>query len=71
LLEDWSGVAALFMVISALIIFNTIRRAIFNRREEIEMMKLIGASKAFIRGRLLSSVVLWIIAAIIATALVV
>ena len=33
-----------------LIIFNTIRMAIFNRREEIQMMKLIGAEKSFIRG---------------------
>ena len=39
-----------FVVIAALIIFNTIRMAIFNRREEIEMMKLIGAEKGFIRG---------------------
>ena len=40
----------IFVVIAALIIFNTIRMAIFNRREEIEMMKLIGAEKSFIRG---------------------
>ena len=33
-----------------LIIFNTIRMAIFNRRDEIEMMKPIGADKSFIRG---------------------
>jgi len=39
-----------FVLIAALIIFNTIRMAIFNRREEIEMMKLIGAGKSFIRG---------------------
>ena len=39
-----------FLVISVLVIFNTIRMAIFSRREEIEMMKLIGADKKFIRG---------------------
>jgi len=39
-----------FAVVAALIIFNTIRMAIFNRREEIYMMKLVGASKSFIRG---------------------
>jgi len=43
-------VSAIFVVVSTLIIFNTIRMAIFNRREEIQMMKLIGAEKAFIRG---------------------
>lgn len=40
----------IFVSISILIIFNTIRMAIFNRKEEIEMMKLIGADKNFIRG---------------------
>ena len=42
--------AAVFVVISIMIVFNTIRMAIFNRRDEIEMMKLIGAEKLFIRG---------------------
>lgn len=42
--------AAVFVVISIMIVFNTIRMAIFNRRDEIEMMKLIGAEKHFIRG---------------------
>ena len=39
-----------FIVISTLVIFNTIRMAIFSRREEIYMMKLVGADKNFIRG---------------------
>lgn len=39
-----------FLVIALLIIFNTIRMAIFTRREEIEIMKLVGATKWFIRG---------------------
>jgi len=42
--------AAVFLVISVLIIFSTIRMAIFSRREEIYMMKLVGADKHFIRG---------------------
>ena len=40
----------IFVIISILIIFNTIRMAIFTRREEIEIMKLVGATKWFIRG---------------------
>ena len=40
----------IFLVISILAIFNTIRMAIFSRREEIYMMKLIGADKRFVRG---------------------
>lgn len=42
--------AIVFLVISILIIFSTIRMAIFSRREEIYMMKLVGAEKSFIRG---------------------
>lgn len=64
------GIAAaiLFVAISALIIFNTIRMAIFNRKEEIEMMKLIGANRSFIIGPfLVESVIYGIIAAILAT----
>ncbi len=41
---------AVFLVISILVIFNTIRMAIFSRREEIYMMKLVGADSSFIRG---------------------
>lgn len=44
------GAAAVFITISSLIIFNTIRMAIFSRQDEIQMMKLIGAERSFIRG---------------------
>jgi cell division transport system permease protein len=66
------GIAAgaVFIVISSLIIFNTIRMAIFNRKEEIQMMKLIGADKSFIRGPfLIESIMYGVIAAIIADGL--
>lgn len=39
-----------FAVISMLIIFNTIQMAIFNRRDEITIERLLGASTNFIRG---------------------
>ena len=56
--------------ISSLIVFNTIRMAIFNRKEEIKMMKLIGADKSFIRGPfLVEAAVYGLIAAVIATVL--
>lgn len=58
----------LFVVISSLIIFNTIRMAIFNRREEIQMMKLIGADRSFIRGPFIVEAVMYgFFAALIAT----
>lgn len=59
-----------FVAVSMLIIFNTIRMAIFNRREEIQMMKLIGAERSFIRGPfLVEAVVYGFFAALIATGL--
>ena len=62
------GSAVLFIAISSLIIFNTIRMAIFNRKDEINMMKLIGADKSFIRGPFIVEAVFYgFIAAIIAT----
>lgn len=60
--------ASLFIFISSLIIFNTIRMAIYNRKEEIQMMQLIGADKSFIRGPfLIESIIYGVIAAVIAT----
>ena len=62
------GAAALFIAISSLIIFNTIRMAIFNRKDEIQMMKLIGADRSFIRGPFIVEAIFYgLIAAIIAT----
>lgn len=57
-INSWATIAkngglilgAIFIVISVLVIFNTIRMAIFSRREEIYMMKLVGADSGFIRG---------------------
>lgn len=60
----------LFIAISSLIVFNTIRMAIFNRKDEIQMMKLIGADRSFIRGPfVVEAVVYGFIAAVIATGL--
>jgi cell division transport system permease protein len=67
-----AGIVAsgIFIAISSLIVFNTIRMAIFNRKDEIQMMKLIGADKGFIRGPfVVEAMVYGCIAALIATGL--
>lgn len=39
-----------FIIISMLIIFNTIRMTIFNRRDELVIMRLLGATPWYIKG---------------------
>ncbi len=54
-LSSWlslAGVVLLLMlvVVSVVIIMNTIRTAVYHRRQEIEVMKLVGATEWFVRG---------------------
>ena len=67
------GIAAvvIFAVICALIIFNTIQMAIFNRRDEIQIMRSLGASTSYIRGPfIVETAVYGIIAAIISIVII-
>ena len=43
------GATVLFLIASVLLISNAIRLSIFARRQEIEVMKLVGASDGFVR----------------------
>ncbi|MBC7546269.1 FtsX-like permease family protein [Candidatus Saccharibacteria bacterium] len=57
---------AIFTVICALIIFNTIQMAIFNRRDEITIMRLLGAKTSYIRGPfIVESAIYGILAAVL------
>lgn len=43
------GASAILMIVAVVLIWNTIRTAMFARRREIEVMKLVGATNWFIR----------------------
>ncbi len=59
-----------FAVISMLIIFNTIRMAIFNRRDELSIMRLLGANTWYIRGPFVVETMLYgVFAAVISVVL--
>lgn len=60
--------SGLFVIISILIIYNTIRLTIYARSEEIEIMKLVGASDWYVQGPfILEGVVYGILAAVISS----
>lgn len=44
------AITIVFALIAVLIVFNSIRIAIYTHSEEISIMKLVGASNAFVRG---------------------
>lgn len=61
----------LFAVISVLIIFNTIQMAIFNRRDELTIMRLLGASTWYIRGPfVVENIVYGIVSAVLSVAII-
>lgn len=67
------GIAAVavFALVSVLIIFNTIQMAIFNRRDELSIMRLLGASTWYIRGPFVVEAVMYgIISALLSVALI-
>jgi cell division transport system permease protein len=49
----------IFTIVSMLIIFNTIRMTIFNRRDELQIMRLLGASTVYIRGPFIVETILY------------
>jgi cell division transport system permease protein len=76
-LSQWLGLAgagllAVLCVVSVVIVMNTIRTAVYHRRKEIEVMKLVGATEWFVRGPfVLEGVMTGLIAASIALGLLV
>jgi len=76
-LSSWLGLAGIglmviLIVVSVVIVMNTIRTAVYHRRKEIEVMKLVGATEWFVRGPfVIEGVMTGLIAAAIALSLLV
>jgi cell division transport system permease protein len=76
-LSQWLGLAGvgllvILLIVSVVIVMNTIRTAVYHRRKEIEVMKLVGATEWFVRGPfVIEGIMTGLIAAAIALALLV
>ena len=67
-----AGLLIVLLIVSVVIVMNTIRTAVYHRRKEIEVMKLVGATEWFVRGPfVIEGVMTGLIAAAIALALLV
>ena len=55
----------LFILISIVVIFNTIRMSIYTRQSEIQIMKLVGASNIVVRTPFVIESVLYSLAAVL------
>src|SRR5216683_1317576 len=76
-LSQWLGLAGvgllgILVIVSVVIVMNTIRTAVYHRRKEIEVMKLVGATEWFVRGPfVIEGIMTGLIAASIALSLLV
>lgn len=72
ILRDAGFVAVIvFAVISVVIIFNTIQMAIFNRRDELQIMRLLGATTWYIRGPFVVETIIYGVVSAIASILLI
>ncbi len=61
------GISAVFAVISLLVVFNTFRIAIYSHRDELGIMKLVGANNSYIKAPFIIEGVLYAFVATIVT----
>ncbi len=64
------ALSGIFLLIAILIVFNTVRVAIFIHKEEISIMRLVGASSTFIRAPFIVEAILFSLIATLITIVV-
>ena len=57
--ESGTVVAIILAIVAAIVVFNTIRLITFTAKDEIAVMKLVGANNIFVRGPLLVSGIMY------------
>jgi cell division transport system permease protein len=62
------AISLMFLLVTLLVVFNTIRINIYTHREEIGIMRLVGATSWFIRGPFWAESVLYALVATLVTA---
>lgn len=68
-----AGIAltVVFVIVTLMVMFNTIRLTIYNRREEVEIMRLVGATNWYIRGPfIIEGIMYGLLAMVIASAVI-
>lgn len=63
-------ISLIFLLIMLLVIFNSVKLAIYSHRQEIVIMKLVGASNFFIKAPFLFSSLIYTLAGVILTAVI-
>lgn len=63
-------IAGIFIVMSFMIVYNTTRLAIYSFRDEIGIMKLVGASNFFVRGPFIVEAILYALISSIVTMII-
>lgn len=61
----------IFVMVTMMVVFNTIRLAIYNRRQEVEIMRLVGATNWYIRWPFFIESILYALLATIITSLLI
>ncbi len=64
------AISLIFLLIMLLVIFNSVKLAIYSHRQEIVIMKLVGASNFFIKAPFLFSSLIYTLAGVILTAVI-
>jgi cell division transport system permease protein len=63
-----SGLSVLFLIISIMVVYNAIKLTIFARSEELEIMRLVGATDAYVRMPfVLEGIIYGLLAAIVSS----